>query len=48
MIRKFFTVLASVIFFGNSLVTRQWIGTVFVFAGGHKLKHCQRHNGPEG
>merc|ERR1719222_1775403 len=31
--RKFFTVLASVIFFGNSLVTRQWIGTVFVFAG---------------
>ena len=39
MIRKFFTVLASVIFFGNSLVTRQWIGTVFVFAGGHKLKN---------
>ena len=38
MIRKFFTVLASVVFFGNSLVTRQWIGTVFVFAGGHKLK----------
>ena len=38
MIRKFFTVLASVIFFGNSLVTRQWIGTVFVFAGGHQLK----------
>ena len=36
--RKFFTVLASVIFFGNSLVTRQWIGTVFVFAGGHQLK----------
>merc|ERR1719495_1986261 len=31
--RKFFTVLASVIFFGNSLVTRQWIGTIFVFAG---------------
>merc|ERR1711990_1042816 len=31
--RKFFTVLASVIFFGDSLVTRQWIGTVFVFAG---------------
>merc|ERR1719394_2381764 len=31
--RKFFTVLASVIFFGNSLVTRQWIGTVLVFAG---------------
>ena len=35
MIRKFFTVLASVIFFGNSLVTRQWIGTIFVFAGGY-------------
>merc|ERR1719369_1362006 len=31
--RKFFTVLTSVIFFGNSLITRQWIGTVFVFAG---------------
>ena len=39
MVRKFFTVLASVIFFGNSLVTRQWIGTVFVFAGEHKLKN---------
>jgi len=31
--RKFFTVLASVILFGNSLVTRQWIGTIFVFLG---------------
>merc|ERR550519_1567018 len=31
--RKFFTVLTSVIFFGNSLITRQWIGTAFVFAG---------------
>jgi len=31
--RKFFTVLASVIFFGNSLITRQWMGTVLVFAG---------------
>ena len=31
--RKFFTVLASVIFFGNSLVLRQWVGTAFVFAG---------------
>ncbi|XP_065350838.1 solute carrier family 35 member B1 [Cloeon dipterum] len=31
--RKFFTVLGSVIFFGNSLLTRQWIGTLFVFAG---------------
>merc|ERR1719315_112679 len=31
--RKFFTVLASVIFFGNSLITRQWLGTIFVFAG---------------
>ena len=38
MIRKFFTVLASVIFFGNSLVTRQWIGTVFVFAGGAEVE----------
>ena len=33
IIRKFFTVLASVIFFGNSLVLRQWVGTAFVFAG---------------
>lgn len=31
--RKFFTVLASVIFFGNSLVNRQWVGVVLVFAG---------------
>lgn len=31
--RKFFTVLASVIFFGNSLVNRQWLGCAFVFAG---------------
>ncbi|KAI5636996.1 UAA transporter family domain-containing protein [Phthorimaea operculella] len=31
--RKFFTVLASVIFFGNVLLGRQWIGAVFVFTG---------------
>jgi len=31
--RKFFTVLASVIFFGNSLINRQWFGTILVFAG---------------
>jgi len=31
--RKFFTVLASVLFFGNSLMGRQWIGVAFVFAG---------------
>merc|ERR1712029_562757 len=31
--RKFFTVLASVIFFGNSLITRQCLGTILVFAG---------------
>ncbi|XP_040566265.1 solute carrier family 35 member B1 [Lepeophtheirus salmonis] len=31
--RKFFTVLGSVIFFGNSLISRQWIGTLFVFTG---------------
>ena len=31
--RKFFTVLASVLFFGNSLITRQWIGVGLVFAG---------------
>jgi UDP-galactose transporter B1 len=31
--RKFFTVLASVLFFGNSLATRQWLGVALVFAG---------------
>ena len=31
--RKFFTVLCSVIFFGNVLAVRQWIGAVLVFAG---------------
>ena len=31
--RKFFTVLFSVIFFGNTLTSRQWMGTVLVFAG---------------
>ncbi|XP_025193538.1 solute carrier family 35 member B1 [Melanaphis sacchari] len=31
--RKFFTVLASVIFFGNPMLTRQWIGTIIVFIG---------------
>lgn len=31
--RKFFTVLGSVIIFGNTLTTRQWIGAVFVFLG---------------
>jgi len=31
--RKFFTVLASVIIFGNTLLARQWLGTCFVFVG---------------
>lgn len=31
--RKFFTVLFSVIFFGNTLTSRQWLGAVLVFAG---------------
>lgn len=31
--RKFFTVLCSVIFFGNPLTSRQWLGTALVFAG---------------
>ena len=31
--RKFFTILASVIFFGHSLLYRQWFGTAFVFIG---------------
>lgn len=31
--RKFFTILASVIFFGNVLSGRQYLGTAFVFSG---------------
>ncbi|KAG0712694.1 Solute carrier family 35 member B1 [Chionoecetes opilio] len=31
--RKFFTVLGSVIFFGNKLSVRQWSGTLCVFSG---------------
>ncbi|XP_015911021.1 solute carrier family 35 member B1 isoform X2 [Parasteatoda tepidariorum] len=31
--RKFFTVLGSVFFFGNTLIGRQWLGTLLVFAG---------------
>ncbi|XP_047477571.1 solute carrier family 35 member B1-like [Penaeus chinensis] len=31
--RKFFTVLGSVIFFGNELSNRQWGGTLLVFSG---------------
>lgn len=31
--RKFFTVLFSVMFFGNTLTSRQWFGTVLVFVG---------------
>jgi UDP-galactose transporter B1 len=31
--RKFFTVLFSVLFFGNSLSGKQWLGTIMVFSG---------------
>lgn len=31
--RKFFTILASVVIFGNALVTRQWAGVLLVFLG---------------
>lgn len=31
--RKFFTVLFSVIFFGNALTSRQWLGAFLVFLG---------------
>ena len=31
--RKFFTILGSVLLFGNALATRQWLGTGVVFAG---------------
>lgn len=31
--RKFFTILASVIFFQNPMNNRQWVGTAMVFTG---------------
>ncbi|XP_050428266.1 solute carrier family 35 member B1 [Adelges cooleyi] len=31
--RKFFTVLASVLLFGNPMLTRQWVATIIVFTG---------------
>ena len=31
--RKFFTILGSVVLFGNALNSRQWIGTAVVFTG---------------
>lgn len=31
--RKFFTVLVSVLYFGNALANRQWLGTALVFSG---------------
>lgn len=31
--RKFFTVLASILYFGNPATTKQYAGTVLVFAG---------------
>uniref|UniRef100_A0A1B6H1W7 Sugar phosphate transporter domain-containing protein n=1 Tax=Cuerna arida TaxID=1464854 RepID=A0A1B6H1W7_9HEMI len=31
--RKFFTVFGSIIFFGNSMTSRQWIATFIVFTG---------------
>ena len=31
--RKFFTILGSVVLFGNTLLLRQWVGVVFVFVG---------------
>lgn len=30
--RKFFTVLCSVLLFGNVLIARQWLGAILVFA----------------
>lgn len=31
--RKFFTVLGSILIFGNSLTSKQWMGTLIVFSG---------------
>ncbi|UYV78094.1 SLC35B1 [Cordylochernes scorpioides] len=36
-LRKFFTILFSVIFFGNSLVARQWLGATLVFTGTYPI-----------
>merc|ERR1712113_1365801 len=30
--RKFFTILGSVIFFGNSLINRQWLGALLAYS----------------
>lgn len=32
-IRKFFTVLASVLLLGNYLLARQWVATIIIFSG---------------
>lgn len=31
--RKFFTILASVLFYGNTIIPRQWVGVFLVFIG---------------
>lgn len=36
--RKFFTILGSVILFGNVMSTMQWVGTVLVFLGESQLQ----------
>jgi solute carrier family 35 (UDP-galactose transporter), member B1 len=46
--RKFFTVLFSVLFFGNSLSGRQWFGTVLVFTGLFADMFIgKKHGGPD-
>ena len=55
--RKFFTVLASIIYFGNPATSRQYMGTVLVFLGlaldtwkGKEKKHASQDtsvNGPK-
>ncbi|XP_013772206.1 solute carrier family 35 member B1-like isoform X1 [Limulus polyphemus] len=44
--RKFFTVLGSVIIFGNTLSNRQWIGSALVFSG-LILDSCYGKSGPD-
>lgn len=46
--RKFFTVLFSVLFFGNSLTGRQWFGTSLVFTGLFADMFIgKKHEGPD-
>ena len=42
--RKFFTILGSVLLFGNAMSTLQWTGTILVFLGESRLPRLQIFN----